>query len=142
MLSAGSLRLRAGRWRKFQSVFFSNLHHPRNLLLLLRSQSIDFFKEPFEPGRRDYTHQTAGCLAQIAIGMWYSTRSKNCRPLLSDELFCSDSPLVFSLNNLKGFVFPVMDVRWGPTARHIVRLDRADHAAGIVAVNANNHRNT
>ncbi len=35
----------------------------------------------------------------------------------------------------------MMDVRWRAAAGHVMRLDRADHAAGVPAVDANDHGN-
>ena len=45
----------AGRCRKLQFVFLSNLKHSRNILLLVRTQCADFLEESFEARRGDDT---------------------------------------------------------------------------------------
>jgi len=132
----------AGRWQKLQSVFVSNLKHARNIQLLVRTQCADFLEESFEARRGDDTHKTTGRLAEVTVGMRYSTWRKNCRALLRDERLSANSPLVFAFEDLEGLVFSVMDVRWRTAARQVVRLDRADHAARVAAVDANDHWNT
>src|SRR5262249_41032280 len=59
---------------------------------------------------------------------------------LGGERLAAHGPFVFALENLKGLVFAVMDVRWRTAAGHIVRFDRAEYATGVTAVDANQHR--
>ena len=63
------LGLRAGWWQDFQPEFFRNLHHPQNVLLLLRSQRADFLEESLKARRRDDAHEAARCLAEIMTGV-------------------------------------------------------------------------
>src|SRR5215469_7780299 len=142
MPNAKPHRSGAGRWRKLQFVFLSNLKHARNILLLVRTQCADFREESFEARRGDDTHKTTGRLAEVTVGMGYSTRCKNCRAFLRDKCLSANSPLVFAFEDLEGLVFSVMDVRWRTAARHVVRLDCADHAVRVAAVDANDHWNT
>ena len=88
------------------------------------------------------THKTTGRLGEVTVGMGYSTWRKNCRAFLRDERLSANSPLVFAFEDLEGLVFSVMDVRWRTAARHVVRLDRADHAARVAPMDANDHWNT
>jgi hypothetical protein len=129
------------RRRKLQSVFLSNLNHAGYVLLLSRTQCADFLEEPFEGRRRDDTHEPARRLAEVAVGMRYFTRRKNCRALLRDKRLSTHRPLVFAFEDLKGLVFAVVDVRWRTAARHVVRLDRAEHAASVATVDANDDGN-
>jgi hypothetical protein len=73
--------------------------------------------------------------------MRYPARRENRRALLGDERFAANRPLVFTFQDLECFVLAMMNVWRRATARHVVRLNRADHTARVATVDANNHRN-
>jgi hypothetical protein len=68
-------------------------------------------------------------------------RGKNGRAFRGDKRFPADVELVVAFEDLKGFIFAMMDVRGRAASGDVVRLHRADHAAGVAAVNPNDHRN-
>src|SRR5438067_2862418 len=135
------LSSRAQRRWELQTVFLSDLNHARNVLLLLRTQRTDFLKEPFETRWRDDAHEPARCVAEVTVSVRYPARRENRRALLRDECFPADGPFVFAFEDLKCLVLAVVDVRRRAAAGHVVRLDGAHHAAGVTAVDANDHRN-
>src|SRR5207244_2315529 len=123
--------------RELQAVFFSDVNHTRNVLLLLRTERADFFKESFEARRRDDAHEPAGRLAKITVSVRYPAWGENGRALLGDERFLANRPLVFTFEDLKRLVLAMMNVWRRAATRHVVRLNRADHAAGGATVDAN-----
>src|SRR5437762_2270893 len=136
-----SLSSRAERRWELQTVFLSDLNHARNVLLLLRTQRTDFLKEPFETRWRDDAHEPARCVAEVTVSVRYPARRENRRALLRNECFRPDGPFVFAFEDLKRLVLAVVDVRRRAAAGHVVRLDCAHHAAGVSAVDANDHGN-
>ena len=94
--------------------FFCNLDHARDVLLLLRSQRADFLEEFLKARRRDDTHEPAGRLAEVTIGVRNPARRKNRRALFGDDLFLTDPELEFALENLKRLIFTMMNMGGGP----------------------------
>src|SRR5215469_10609873 len=77
----------AGRWRKLQSVFLSNLKDARSILLLVRTQCADFLEESFEARRGDDTHKTTGRLAEVAVGVGIPRGAKIVAPFCATNVF-------------------------------------------------------
>src|SRR6185369_2388922 len=100
-----------------------NLNHARNVLLLLRTQRADIFKEPFETRRCNDAHEAPGRLANVAVSVRHPAWCENGRALLGDERLPANRPLVFTFENLKCLVLAMMDVGGRSAARHIVRLN-------------------
>ena len=136
------VELRAGRRQDFQSKIFRNLHHARNVLLLLRTHRADFLEESLEARRRDDAHEFAGCLAKVAVSVRNPTRRKNRVARLGNERLSADGPLVFAFENLKRFILAMVDVRRWSAARHIVRFDDGHRAICVAAMHADEHGNT
>src|SRR5439155_5854464 len=80
-------------------------------------------------------------LAEVAVSVRYAARRENRRAFLRDERFSANRPLVFAFEDLERLVLAMMDVWRRSAARNIVRLNRADDAAAVANVDANNHRN-
>src|SRR5579859_5218360 len=110
-------------------------------MLLLRAERADVLEESFKAGRGDDAHEPAGRLAEVAVGVRYPARRKNCRTLPGSEFFIANRPFVFAFEDLKRLVLAMVDMRRGPAARHVVRFDCAHHAAGIATMEADDHGN-
>src|SRR6516165_2657765 len=65
------------RRQKLQFVLFRDLHHPRNVLLLLGSERPNLFEEALKACRCDDAHEPAGRLAEVAVSMGDAARREN-----------------------------------------------------------------
>ena len=80
----------------------------------------DVFEKAFETRWRDHAHQPAGSFPSISISMRNSARRENRCAFLRHKGFFTNGPLIFTFQNLKGFVLTMMNVQWRPAARHVV----------------------
>src|SRR5205814_6479504 len=103
-----------------QTVFARDLHHARNVLLLLKTQRADLLEESLEARGCDDAHELAGRLAQVTVGVGNSARRKDGRALPGDKRFPAHGPFVFAFENVKRLILAMMDVRWRTAARHVV----------------------
>jgi hypothetical protein len=78
-------KLRAGRRQNFQPVFFPDLHHARNVLLLLRDQRADLLRKP----------QDALQLDKMEIAAKRHKRRKTIQFLCFLCLFAAQDPVFY-----------------------------------------------